>query len=406
MKKSPFDQAIQVALYALALFLPFSISGSQISLSVLIVLLAVHLLRQRRWPKPKDAAGWLILILCGWIFIAAPFSLFPDITWPRLAKLWIWFTYFVVLASLADRTILVRALRILVVAAGVVAIYGIAQHFFGDAVPRFLVPSVKLWQKTGGYYHAVGLFDHHLTYGNSLIIVIMLGLGLWFASTGWRWRVCLGLALFLSSLALVWSYARSAWVGLAAGLLVFGGLKGRKALLGTLAALLVIGLVGAQVSPTLKDRMRRAVTSDKNLERIYTWKTTLDMVKDNPATGIGPGAYRHLTDEYRCDYNIHWTATSHAHNSYLQLAAESGIAAGLLFAALLAVLFAFGARYHHVIRDVADKHLLAGATGAVAAFAVSSLLQHNAGDAEVCMTFQFAAAVLIWLAMNEGEMKK
>jgi O-antigen ligase len=230
----------------------------------------------------------------------------------------------------------------------------------------------------------------------------MLGLGLWFALRDRRQRLLLAVILALGTLALIWTYARSAWVGLLAGLLVFGALKGKRALVGALAAVLVVGFAAAQLSPTIKDRLHRGLTSEENLERIYTWKTSLDMLRDHPLTGIGPGNYTPLTKTYRANYNIHWTANSHAHNSYLQIAVESGAPAGLLFGGVLAMLFAFGAARHRDIKDQpARRDLLAGAVGAVAAFAASSLLQHNAGDTEVCMIFLFAAALLVFLVREK-----
>ena len=398
------NRGIRAGLYLLAVSLPISITGAQIALALLILLFAVRAAQARRIPRPSEPVGWLIVALVFWVVAAAPFSLDVKITFPRLAKYWIWFTYFVVLAAFEDRRAAMRALWLVLGCMGIVAVYGIAQHLFGDAVPRYLAPSVRLWQKTGGYYHAVGMFDHHLTYGNSLIISIMLGIGLWFALRDARRRAILGLILILALLALLWTYARSAWAGLLAGLLIFGALKGKRALFGALAAMIVIAIVAAQISPTIRDRLHRGMTSQQNLERIYTWKTTLDMIRDHPLTGIGPGLYQPLTATYRAGYNIHWTARSHAHNSYLQIAAESGIPAGLLFGSLLAALFAFGAARHRDIKDQpARRDLLAGTVGAVAAFAASSLLQHNAGDAEVCMMFQFAAALLVFLAREKTE---
>jgi len=395
------DKAIRWTFYALALFLPFSISGAQAALALLCLLLVVRAGLRRQIPHPGEPAGWLIVALVGWVLLAAPFALYPDLTWPRLAKYWIWLTYFVALASFGDWPTARRAVSLLVFAAGATAIYGIAQHIFGDAVPRYFVPPVTLWQKTGGYYHAVGMFDHHLTYGNNLIIIILLGMGLWFETQPWRQRIALGIALLLCTFGLLWSYARSAWIGLVAGLMIFAGLKGKRAVIITLAVISLLGLAAVKASPTLADRIQRAFISEKNLERIYTWKTTVDMIVDHPVTGIGPGAYRTLTELYRQNYNIHWTARSHAHNSYLQIAAESGLAAGLVFTALIVTLFALGIAHH---RDISchnpGKNLLAGAVGACTAFAAASLLQHNAGDAEVCMVFLFAAALLVFLVKS------
>ncbi|NLH50220.1 MAG: hypothetical protein GX444_16695 [Myxococcales bacterium] len=390
------DRVIRGAFYTLALCLPFSITGAEGALVLLTAALIARAVVTRRWRPRFGAPEWLLLAFLGWVALAAPLSSRPDLAVARLPRYWIWLTYFVTAAAIRDRETARRGTILLMLTAGAVAIYGIAQHVFGNAVPRFLMPPVDLWQKTGGYYHAVGFFDHHLTYGNSLAVILMVGLGAVLAERGRR-RLILAAALALGLPALLWSYARSAWVGLLAGLLAFGALLGKRVMALVVIGALLVGFAAQQLSPTLADRLRRSVQSESNLERIYTWKTTLQMIRDHPVFGIGSGAYRELADEYRRDYNIHWTAKSHAHNSYLQYAAESGVLAGLLFAAFLVALIALGAARFYELKDRADTgYRLAAATAGVIGFAAASLLQHNAGDAEVAMLFQFVAALLIF----------
>lgn len=409
MTRAPFPtrQAPRLrhgAILLLAACLPFSISGSQLALGLLIALTAALAIHERRRPPVGGAAGWLLVGFLLWSIVAAPLSAHPGQAMSRLPeKYWVWLTFFAVLATLRRRATLVRALWLLVSVAGVVGLYGIAQHVFGDAVPRPLLPALKLPVTTAGATHAVGLFDHHLTYGNSLAMILLLGVGLAASRRTWQQRLLVAGILAPAFLAFLWSFARSAWVGFFAGLLAFGALKGKRVLAGALAAVLLVGFAAYQLSPGLAERMERAVRSDKNLERLYTWKTTVDMIADHPVFGLGPGSYRSETAAYRAGYNIHWTATSHAHNSFLHFAAVSGVVAGVLFALFVVVLLSLGAlRHPEVKQDLERRHLLAGAMAACTAFAVSSLLQHNAGDAEVNMLFQFAAAALIFLAGSDG----
>jgi len=403
------------AFYAFVLFLPFSISGAQIMLGLLLALqLLVH--RRRRRPVwPPSPAGALILALVVWTLAVAPFAVDFRVTGPRLFQYWIWAAFFVAVPAVAERRTLVRGLELLVVVSGLVAVYAALQHLFGNNLPlgfhgflldhfgeaaaKAVVPVRYLPVTNAGAVHALGFFDHHLTYGNSLMLVLLLGLGWWTAVKSWRRRLLLTPFLLAALTGLTWSYARSAWVGLLAGLLTFGALKGRRVLIVLLLAVFAAGLTAYHVSPAVADRLGRAFRSDSNLERIYIYKTTVEMIRDHPLTGVGRGNYRRLIDGYRTGYNIHWTAKSHAHNSYLQLAAESGLFAGLLFAALLAYLIALGVtRCHELKGDDERRELLLGVTAATVGFAIASLLQHNAGDAEVCLLWQTAAAMLVVLA--------
>lgn len=404
--------------YVFVLFLPFSISGAQIALGLLLALRLIAWLRHRRPLRPLSPAGALILAMVIWILAAAPFAVDFRVTGPRLANYWIWVAFFVITPLVENRRTMIRALWLLVVVSGLVAVYAALQHFLGNELTlgfsRFLedhfgagaakavVPVRYLPVTNAGATHALGFFDHHLTYGNSLMLALLLGLGLWTVLPTWRQRLLLTPFLLSALLGLLWSYARSAWLGLLAGLLAFGAMKGRRAMLALMLAVFAVGTAAYYLSPAVADRLSRAFRSDSNLERIYIYKTTVDMIRDHPLTGVGRGNYRRLIDGYRTGYNIHWTAKSHAHNSYLQLAAESGLFAGLLFTALLAFLIALGVtRCHELKGDGVRCRLLVGATIAIVGFAAASLLQHNAGDAEVCLLWQTAAAMLVVLARDE-----
>ncbi|MHB8539962.1 MAG: O-antigen ligase family protein [Candidatus Acidiferrales bacterium] len=61
--------------------------------------------------------------------------------------------------------------------------------------------------------------------------------------------------------------------------------------------------------------------------REKAWRAGLKMVETKPLTGIGLGLYKPLLGEYSGDPNFHQIA----HNSYLEIAAEQGIPALLLF---------------------------------------------------------------------------
>jgi O-antigen ligase len=73
-------------------------------------------------------------------------------------------------------------------------------------------------------------------------------------------------------------------------------------------------------TPDKQDKIQFSVT-----QRLSYWKQTLQIIKQNPLTGRGPGIF-------------HITSTKYAHNSYLQLWAESGI---ITFIAWLSLCFMF-----------------------------------------------------------------
>ncbi len=103
-------------------------------------------------------------------------------------------------------------------------------------------------------------------------------------------------------------------------------------LIGMAALALVVGLAAAR--PVIGRLQASRDQSYSARFRVMTWRGVGDMVRAMPLMGVGPGAFDVRYPRYaKVGY------TQHAHNSYLQQAAESGIpGAALLVGALGAVL--------------------------------------------------------------------
>jgi len=158
-----------------------------------------------------------------------------------------------------------------------------------------------------------------------------------------RWACAAGGALGLA--ALVMTQSRGGMLGVGAGLCVIGGvmllrLKPRLRLIGlggvaTIAAAAIV--LVAIASPW---RERDAATTPGNWadqERTAHWVAAVHMVESHPVTGVGAGEF---SANYRADTG-YWRfriSRGHAHNAYLQLAAEVGLPVMLAYACLLAAI--------------------------------------------------------------------
>jgi len=397
------DKAFKFGFFAYALFLPFSISGAQAAMGFLILVWGASFVSTKKTGYRFAPIDPIIAIFLFWMLCSSLFAVDTGVTFSKIRRYWIFLGYFAVARAALDHKTAIKALKILCISAGFVAVYSILQHLIGNALPRPLAPAVDLYQETGGYFHSVGLFDHHLTYGNSLLLIILTSLGLIAYSGYSKISLPYALSVTLATAALIFSYARSAWLGFLAGVAAFGFQLGRKVLIPLLICLgLVFGLA-ATLSDSVRTRAERIVSFEHNIERVYIWKTTIDMIRDHPVTGIGIGNYKGLTDQYRKDYNIHWTARSHAHNSYLQVAVENGLPAIVLFGLWLAVLIGISGVKAANEPDPKRRYLLYALVSAHVGFAISSVFQHNLGDAEVAMTWFILIAVNFRLIQNDTD---
>lgn len=65
------------------------------------------------------------------------------------------------------------------------------------------------------------------------------------------------------------------------------------------------------------------------LERLAHWQSALDMANDNPVLGVGFGNYESAYADYAL---INWPyPLGHAHNYYLNILAETGVAGALAY---------------------------------------------------------------------------
>jgi len=186
--------------------------------------------------------------------------------------------------------------------------------------------------------------------------------------------------------ALGLTYVRGAWLGFAAAAAGCALTFRRRWLVLSALALLVAGTLA--VEPGVRDRLRTLgdLADDTTRDRLAMIDTGLRLLRAHPIAGVGPGQVKHLYPTWAGEGALR-RATSHLHNTPLQIAVERGIP-GL--AAWLAIWVAFFTQATRTLRrvpagDEESRHLVLGPMAAVAAFLVSGLFEFNFGDTEVLL---------------------
>ena len=162
-----------------------------------------------------------------------------------------------------------------------------------------------------------------------LDVFICLALGLLAKVERRSQRIVLVAAIVMFAACLAMTYSRGAFLSMAIVFAIFGVLKDWRVLI-LFAA--VTGLI-AYNDATFIDRILSAFTFGDTSEgvRVGIWVSTVAMISDHPFAGIGWGAYQFVYPQYNyyvADPNI---IIYHAHNLYMNYAAEIGIVGALAF---------------------------------------------------------------------------
>jgi len=173
----------------------------------------------------------------------------------------------------------------------------------------------------------------------AFVLATTLPLTFWLLRERGLRRVAVVAMLGMLAVAIILTFSRGALVGLAAGLL-WKLIVDRRQLKVILAAAVLAGAVIGLVVYLAGDRVDTGLRAKEKVaganvsSRLEAWRLAAGLAVDHPLLGIGPGEFR----------NRYVAATGRlpgtpplkvVHNAYLDIAAELGIVAAILFVAYL-----------------------------------------------------------------------
>jgi O-antigen ligase len=153
------------------------------------------------------------------------------------------------------------------------------------------------------------------------------------------WRVAIGLVIAVSVVELIFLFSRMAWVTAGALLAVSvaaGTSIGRvwKPALGAVIVAAIVGVAIAQ-SSTGRNLLVSLTERTASASRLVIWERTTKMIEDHPLVGVGAGNFQAVFEPvYNPMLNEDLRRGGHAHNLWLQEAAELGIITALAYIAL------------------------------------------------------------------------
>ncbi len=358
----------RVALYLMPISIPWGsidfidIKGLRLSSADLLVvflaigwLMSFGLRQQKAGPLDRESAHiplYLVaamLALVGTMALSMTTALNISSSLKEISK-WL---EFLVVALLGAQYLRTRrqiwTIIVLICLAGISqAFYGYIQAFFNIG-PQAFIRDASL--------RVYGTFDQPNPYAGYINIPLSIALALTLLGRGWLTRILAGLTAILLGIAEYLSQSRGGEMAIAAAL-VFIVLAGMPRIL-TLMRVLIIALLGffeallagwiplhifnpvlhflglVQISLTQPSSQDYSTA-----ERLAHWIAGLHMVLDHPILGVGIGNYADAYPQYFI--TIFVDPLGHAHNYYINIAAETGFIGLTAYVLFLFAMFVAG----------------------------------------------------------------
>ncbi|MCZ6767605.1 MAG: O-antigen ligase family protein [bacterium] len=383
-------------LIGLAFFIPFSISGADISIMLGflvagLVAFSDRAARERYRSMLNDPMLWPAVLLTLSALPSALLSNNLDRAMSDWRAHWQLLIYFLVAYNLIGN----RLQNIL---------------FWTLFTSTALACSVSVTQSMGGIdlgvIHIAGRFRpggtlYTMTFAGILYQIICVVSGVAMKETRVNRMLLVlvgGIALFTT--ALVITQTRGAALALLAGLITIILIVRRRVVFFLAGGVTVLVVVITLVTPTLRDRAAHTLTyrpgttgGDHSVQAIGTrfalWDTAWQLFLAHPILGVGMGDYTEEADRILEGRSVQTTVD--AHNIYLQVLATRGLVGFIPFVifwiALIKMLFRI--RRCLAPRKTFERYFTSGAIAATVAVLVGALTENNIDDSEVFIAFMF-----------------
>lgn len=330
-----------------------------------------------------------LLVLLYWGIATAATALSPV----KMAAMtgWMKLTLYLLMFALASRVLRSPRMRSWIITlylhvALIVSVYGLQQWFFGAAALATWVDPESNMSKTTRVYSFLG--NPNLLAGY-LLPAVVFSLVAVFAWRRWMPKLLALTMFFVNTACLIVTFSRGGWIGLVVAIFAllvllvyqlsthlprFWRTWSIPLLVGSLGLVLAIALLFVE---PVRDRALSIFAGrgdSSNNFRINVWAAVIEMIKDRPFLGIGPGntAFNKIYPLYqRPRYN----ALS-AYSFLLEVAVETGFIGLACFAWLLIVTLNTGLQY--LIRHREGSRESLWLMGAIAS--LLGILAHNTFD--------------------------
>ena len=400
-----FSVPLSIPLFEFRPDLSYSVTlPSELFIVTVMVLLGIKSIREGGIGRDflLHPVSLAIYLNIAWLLITSATSTMPVVSFKFLASR-IWFLaafYFLAGLLFSNPENFKRFNWAHVIALAIVIVYTITRH-----IGRGLFDPNAAHQVMWPFYR------DHTSYGAVLAFVLPIFIGFLFMkhSNSWVRLVLIGLVPLLL-VALILSYSRAAWMGLIVALAVYVVVTFRIKLwvisLGVAIIFTFIALNWTEINYSMQSNSTDSsanlaehvqsisnISNDySNVERLNRWNCAVQMFREKPIFGWGPGTYMFQYAPFQLSYLVTPISTfagdrGNAHSEYLGPLSESGFLGTITFLIIAIAFLRTGFRAYRLSSDRNQRILLICSILGVITYLVHGVLNNFLDTAKISVLF-------------------
>ena len=395
------DKVIEWSLYLLIFCVPFSKSMIEICITVGFIswLCKKILLKDYSLKKtPINSALIAFLVVCALSIINADFKLMALKALVSKCFKYV-LLYFIVVETINTKVKLKNVLTMALISCTVVVIDSYLQYFVLHKDLFRLYPSFKYAPLTNPNLNYLGAPTGPFPFPNDLAAWMLVFLVPFICLLIWgkmRFVFRLLLGAFTSSFVLLFYYtnARSAWLGFFGSFFLIVFVQSKKLFIVLLVGLLVLGAILGLFLPQEKIDDIFGISSLH--DRAYMWRIGWKVFTEHPILGNGINMFFGKFRQFRED-EYTGKLGSHAHNGFLQIAAEIGIIGLLAFITFIIGAFTSTINFIKRSKNSFYRVFSLGLMGGLFAFLIHSFFDTNLQSLPLAALFWYGISILMSL---------
>ncbi len=273
-------------------------------------------------------------------------------------------------------------------------------------------------------------YNDHTAYGAALAMYIPVLISWIFIKKSSQFqRIATILCLAILSIALFFSFARAAWIGIVASifLIVFFlfRIRFRTLLIFSVSALVIAFAFQSNLVMLLSrnstasggdavqevESMTNIKTDDSNLERLNRWSCAIKMFEEHPFMGWGPGTYMFQYAPFqkaneKSKISTNAGTNGNAHSELLGPLSEQGLPGMLLMLSLMGAVFYYGFRVVYGAESHSDKLLAMGIICGFCTYFIHGFLNNFLDTDKLSLPFWGFIAALVQMDISQRNKSK